>query len=113
MSPINKYLLENGERITNPSDLTKGDVCYEELGRGYRGFIMPGKEKVSENGHLKLVGIPVLEKFQLEDEGTIKFATLDFQPHQFEDENNGHGIFRAREGSEIRATLEKKLPRVY
>jgi hypothetical protein len=113
MSPINKYLIENGERVTNPSQFTKGDVVYEELGRGYMGFIIPGKEKISENGHLKLLGIPVLEKWRLEDEGTIRFATLDLQSHQFEEGEHGHGVFKAREGSEIKKTIEKKLPRVH
>jgi hypothetical protein len=110
---INKYLLENGERVTSPSQMQQGEFYFEEIGRGYRGFKMPGKERISENGHLKLVGIPVYERWQLEEEGTIKFVTLDLGEHQFEEESNGHGIFRAREGSEIRATLEKRIPRVY
>jgi len=112
---IDKYLLENGEKITNPSQLTRGEVYFEDFAKGYRGFIMPGPERISENGHLKLLGIPVFEiqEIELDGEGKIRFATVDLEPHHFDDEKNGHSVFRAREGSEIRKTLTEKLPRVY
>ncbi len=109
---IDKYLLDNGEKVLNSGQLRKGEVYFEEFALGYRGFIMPGKERISENGHLRLVGIPVYIVMRLGEKGTINVMTLDLGPHQFEEENTGHAVFRAREDSEVRRTLLEKLPKI-
>jgi len=109
MLTINKYLLDKGERISSPSDMQKGEIYFEEFDGGCRGFFMPGPGRISKNGHLRLVGIVVYEIPQ----GRTKFATLDLEPHQFEEGEHGQRIYRAKKGSKIRSILEDKLPRIY
>lgn len=109
---INQFLSNNGDRVLSREELRKGEVYYEEFARGYRGFIMPGKERISENGNLRLVGIPVYTVIQLGEGGTMKIMTLDLDSHQFEEDCQGHSIFKPKEGSEIKKTLVEKLPRI-
>ena len=47
---IDKYLLENGERITDFSELNEGETYALGWGKeGYRGFVMPSDEKITKN----------------------------------------------------------------
>ena len=80
---IEKYLLENGERVTDPSQLTPGEVYAVGYGiEGFKGFVMPEKKRLRENqfGELEIKNIEVysLASKCPGDKPGIERTTLDF-----------------------------------
>ena len=107
---IEKYLLENGERITDPSQLVPGEIYAVGYGvQGFKGFVMPEKERLIEND---------FEELELRDIEVYSLASKcpgDKPGKEYVDIDFGYitmeclGVIKPYEGSEIRKNIEEGL----
>ena len=100
---FDKYLLDNGERITNLDQLTPGEIYAMGCGKegGFKAFEMPysNQKIIRNNGLLILRGVRVCTKVSAEDdkpEGTIETIQLDDLIHI-----NLTGVIKPNPDSEI------------
>lgn len=106
---LSDYFSKNGEEITHPSQLEEGELYALTRHRGYRGFVMPGEDRISQNGHLRLVGVTVYETEEVDKKGKIRIMVLDLNPEDFEHPVSEVGVFRAKKDSHLRKVLLEKL----
>ena len=108
---IEKYLLKQGERITDPRQLVPGEIYAVGYGvQGFKGFVMPERERLIENEskEIELKGIDVYslaskcpgDKPWIEKDTTLDFGVITMK-HL--------GVIRPREGSEMRIEIERGL----
>ena len=102
-----KYLLKNGERVTETSQLVPGEMYAIGWGKeGYRGFIMPEEERVSRsNGDLNLRNIRVYQVASNRDKPEVVVDNLDINFIALD----LMGTFRLNKGSEIRNNIQEAL----
>ena len=105
---IEKYLIENGERITDSSQLVPGEIYAVGSGKeGYRGFLMPGKEELKEDGFGDM-GLRKISTYHVPsniDKGEVETTNLSFDPIIM----GCLGVIRPYEGSEMRRSIEEGL----
>ena len=106
---IEKYLIENGERITHTSELRTGEMYAVGWGKGYKAFRMPGEERITRsNGgdmsvNVRMLQIPSLEANENSHEVVMGRVDLNFVTIGIT------GTYKLNERSEIRKTVEEVL----
>ena len=103
---IENYLLENGERITNPSQLVEGEIYAIGSGKeGYRGFVMR-KDKLGVDNfgdpELRIMTYHVPSRV---DKGEIEISKIVFDPITMK----YLGVISVNRGSEMRKSIEEGL----
>ncbi len=107
---IEKYLLDNGKRVTDPNQLVPGETYAIGYGiEGFKGFVMPGRERLTENE---------FEEKELVDVEVYSFASKcpgDKPIKERIDINFGMitmehlGVIKPYEGSDMRRSIEDAL----
>jgi hypothetical protein len=106
---IEKYLIENGERITDPSQLQPGEIYAVGYGiQGFKGFLMPERKKLRKNqfGEYGLRNLPVysLASKCPGDKPELRVMNIDFDTITME-----HlGVIRVKD-VKMRKSIEEGL----
>lgn len=104
---IKKYLEQEGERVTEFSQLREGEIYVAVHHEGYIGFIMP-EAPSHEYPFVVLNGERIFEVESERHPGKVRVVN-SYPIDDISIEHEEMGVFRPLKGSELRKTLEEQL----